>query len=69
MIHTLQKVSALIQEALNLLDDAGAPADIGAHLDLGLSRIEDLLGLPERQISAAVDSQSIGHAGSAPRAR
>lgn len=37
-----------------ILDDAGAPADIGAHLDLTLSRIEELLGLPQRQIGAAI---------------
>ena len=29
----------LVAEALRLLDDAGAPADIGAHLDSGLQRL------------------------------
>lgn len=58
MIEELNSVSTLIQEALGLLDDAGAPADIGAHLDLALSRIDELLGLPERQIGAAIEMAS-----------
>lgn len=30
--------------ALQLLDDACAPADIGAHLDLALNRLKSVLG-------------------------
>ena len=34
---------ALMQQALRLLDDAGAPADIGAHLDLAIVRLGDAI--------------------------
>lgn len=45
MKTTLNRAAALIREALDILDDGGAPADIGAHLDLALSRIEERLAL------------------------
>ena len=32
-----------LRSALQLLDDAHAPGDIGAHIDLAVSRLEDLL--------------------------
>jgi hypothetical protein len=34
----------LMKEALRLLDDAEAAADIGAHLDLAIHRLEESLG-------------------------
>ena len=40
----LERAKLLVKEALDLLDDCGASADIGAHLDLALHRINcDLL--------------------------
>jgi hypothetical protein len=35
----------LTRQALALLDQAGAPSDIGAHLDLAAVRIERILGI------------------------
>ena len=32
-----------MESALHLLDEAGAPADIGAHLDLALSRLREVM--------------------------
>lgn len=37
----LVKALALMKEALRLLDDARAPAHVGAHLDLAIVRLED----------------------------
>jgi hypothetical protein len=34
----------LLRHALDL-DQAGAPADIGAHLDLTINRVRELIGL------------------------
>jgi hypothetical protein len=33
-----------MQSALDMLDDSGAPGDIGSHLDLAICRLEDALG-------------------------
>jgi hypothetical protein len=38
-----------MREALDLLDQAGAPADIGAHLDLAIVRLSDALEPEERR--------------------
>jgi hypothetical protein len=35
----------LMKDALALLDEAAAPNDIGAHLDLAISRLRDHLKL------------------------
>ena len=35
----LARASDLVSEALAFLDEANAPADIGAHLDLALHRM------------------------------
>ena len=35
----------MLRQALELLDQAGAPADIGAHLDFTITRVEELIGL------------------------
>lgn len=32
---------AMMQEALQLLDESGAPAHIGAHLDLAIVRLRE----------------------------
>jgi hypothetical protein len=36
---TLETASGLVQQAISLLDAAGAPSDIAAHLDLALHRL------------------------------
>lgn len=36
-----------LRSALRSLDDAGAPGDIGAHVDLAINRVEGLLLLQE----------------------
>lgn len=33
-----------LSSALELLDDARAPGDIGAHVDLAISRLKDVAG-------------------------
>ena len=43
--ETLIQVKSLLRQALELLDQAGAPADIGAHLDFTITRVEELIGL------------------------
>jgi hypothetical protein len=35
--------------ALRILDEAGAPGDIGSHLDLAIARLEERLGVIGRQ--------------------
>ena len=32
-----------LQSVLNVLDETGAPADIGAHIDLAICRLENAL--------------------------
>ena len=39
----LSKALQLLQSALELLDQAGAPADIGAHLDFTIVRLLEAL--------------------------
>lgn len=39
----LQSAMDNMQAALELLDEAGAPADVGAHLDLAICRIRDVI--------------------------
>lgn len=40
----LSAALAKMQEALRLLDEAGAPGDIGSHLDLAIAKLEARLG-------------------------
>jgi hypothetical protein len=42
--EALAKALSYIEMALELLDEAGSPADIGAHLDLALCRLREALG-------------------------
>ena len=58
MEATLNKAAALMREALNLLDEAGVPADIGAHLDLALSRAEEWLAVLKQSTSRGEFEQS-----------
>jgi hypothetical protein len=39
--HQFSEALRLLTEALALLDEADAPADIGAHLDLAIYRLEE----------------------------
>lgn len=39
----LEKALICMKSALQLLDDAQAPADIGAHLNLAICRLKDVL--------------------------
>ena len=45
----LLKALALLSEALEILDAADAPADIGAHVDLALCRVRETLGTAFRE--------------------
>jgi hypothetical protein len=38
------QAAELIRQAIQLLDAAGAPGDIAAHLDLAATRIDELAG-------------------------
>jgi len=51
-----------MEAALQLLDEADAPADLGAHLDMAICRLNELLPAPSRRsrISEA-GSQDNGH--------
>ena len=40
---------ARMKEALGILDEAGAPGEIGGHLDLAIARLEEALGLEGRE--------------------
>lgn len=42
---------AKMKAALDDLDQAGAPADIGAHLDMAICRLEELLKGENHQIA------------------
>lgn len=43
----LRHALMLVEEAIDILDLAKAPDDIGAHLDLGRHRLEAHLGLDD----------------------
>ena len=38
----IARAARLVREAIQLLDAAGAPSDIAAHLDLAVARLEQL---------------------------
>jgi hypothetical protein len=38
----IARAAKLVREAIQLLDVAGAPSDIAAHLDLAVARLDDL---------------------------
>lgn len=46
---------ALLQEALSILDRAEAPAEIGAYVDLAISRLRERLGLPAPSVDGLAD--------------
>lgn len=43
MFETIVQSRRLLASALQLLDEASAPAEIGAHLDLALHRLDELI--------------------------
>lgn len=43
MFETIVQSRRLLASALQLLDEAGVPAEIGAHLDLALNRLDELI--------------------------
>lgn len=43
MLERLRTAMANMQVALQMLDDGAAPADIGAHLDLAICRLAELI--------------------------
>jgi hypothetical protein len=47
----LQKALLYMEVALELLDKADAPTDIGAHLDLALCRLRETLSEAQSQVS------------------
>ena len=59
MAEALQNAGELVRRAIELLDDASAPADIGAHLDMALSRMAEVAGVAADQIGnvAEIDSR------------
>lgn len=38
-----------MSEALRMLDEAGAPGEIGGHLDLAIARLEEKLGIDHHE--------------------
>jgi hypothetical protein len=42
-LDQLQYALGIMREAIEALDSAGAPADIGAHLDRAILRLEEVL--------------------------
>ena len=42
-IEKREEALALMRSALQLIDDAEGPADVGAHLDLAIARLDTAL--------------------------
>lgn len=43
MFETMVQGRRLLASALQMLDESGVPAEIGAHLDLALNRLDELI--------------------------
>lgn len=43
MVKAWAEALTQMKSALDLLDSSSAPADVGAHLDLAICRLEDLV--------------------------
>jgi hypothetical protein len=52
----LRNALSLMRNALQLLDESECPADVGAHLDLAICRLSDLL--PQCGRGVAPDRES-----------
>ena len=57
MVEALQQAGELVHRAVELLDSANAPADIGAHLDMALTRIQEETGASVDQIGSVTDME------------
>lgn len=55
MLVAFQSAMANMKAALDLLDSAGAPADVGAHLDLAICRLEDVISRSDHCVSDVTD--------------
>ena len=56
----LEKALICMESALQLLDDADAPPEIGAHLDLAICRLMDVLPQRSADMQTARSSASQG---------
>lgn len=56
--EAFEKALSYMEVALELLDEADAPADIGAHLDLALSRLREVVGDPRRRVSGSSEGRA-----------
>lgn len=54
----LMEARNLMLRALELLDDAGSAHDVGAHLDLAIIRLSEMLG--ERRQGSGNDNFQVG---------
>jgi hypothetical protein len=55
--EAFEKALSYMEVALELLDGAGAPADIGAHLDLALCRLREVLASTETEVTAPLKTR------------
>ena len=55
MLVELQSAMARMREALDLLDSAGAPANVGAHLDLAICRLRDVICQIDHRPDGSID--------------
>lgn len=51
--EALEKARSYMEVALELLDQSDAPADIGAHLDLALNRLQAVVESRERDSNSS----------------
>lgn len=51
-VSQLAEALDLMAAALELLDDIGAPGEIGANLDLAMTRLETVLGRDQKSSAA-----------------
>ena len=70
MVESLERARTLMRGALDLLDGCDAPADIGAHLDLAICRLDEALAIrtSSKEVPAATIGQSVS-LGIRPRMR
>lgn len=55
MLEELQSAMAMMLAALEILDEAGAPADVGAHLDLAICRLREVIRLNDHHVRHVTD--------------
>ena len=47
-----------LRTALRLLDQSGAPAQIGAHVDLAIHQLQDALGIDGTQVAQTIETNA-----------